>query len=345
MIRRRFLVGGPGRSLLFPKLAIAAALAVLASGVAFSADVFTVKPVKVSDEKAVFATVESANVVPARARIGGTVAKLSVTYGDHVERGQTLATIGDEKLVLRAKSVEAQIAGLEAQLAQATTDLGRAQSLFDKGTIARARLDEARTAFNVATNTRRSRIAEREVIEQQLAEGNVLAPTSGRVLKVPLTPGSVVLPGEPIAMIAEQNFVLRLRVPERHARFLKAGDPVRLDGEVLAKDAPGKGTIRLVYPQIEDGRVVADAAVAGLGDYFVGERVRVWVSGGEREAIIVPARFVTTRFGVDYVRLLRDDKSVIDVPVQRGRAHPRPDMADGLEILSGLKAGDRLVQP
>ena len=325
-------------------LAIVAAVAMLGPGIAFSA-MFTVKPVKVSDEKAVFATVESANVVPARARIGGTVANLSVTYGDHVERGQTLATIGDEKLVLRAKSLEAQIAGLEAQLTQATTDLERAQSLFDKGTIARARLDEARTAYNVAANTRRSRVAEREVIEQQLSEGTVLAPTSGRVLKVPLTPGSVVLPGEPIAMIAEQNFVLRLRVPERHARFLKAGDPVRLDGEVLAKDAPGTGKIRLVYPQIEDGRVIADAEVSGLGDYFVGERVRVWVSGGEREAVVIPAHFVTTRFGVDYVHLQRDDKSVIDVPVQRGRPHPLPDMPDGLEILSGLKAGDRLVTP
>jgi hypothetical protein len=36
---------------------------------------------------------------------------------------------------------------------------------------------------------------------------------------------------------------------------------------------------------------------------------------------------------------------VIDVPVQRGRALPRPDMPDALEILSGLKAGDVLVRP
>ena len=315
---------------------VAAAWAAI-SAPAWAADVFTVKPTTVGDEKAVFATVESANVVPARARIGGTVARLAVTYGDHVERGQTLATIGDEKLILQMKS-------LDAQIAQAQTDLDRAESLFERGTIPRERLDEARTAFNVATNSRRARAAERAVIEQQLAEGNVLAPTSGRVLKVPVTPGTVVLPGEPVALVAEQNFVLRLRVPERHARFLKAGDPVRLDGEELGKEGAQFGVIRLVYPQIEDGRVVADATVQGLGDYFVGERIRVWVSGGERMAMIVPARFVTTRFGVDYVRVLRDGDAV-DVPVQRGRAHPRPDMPDGLEILSGLKAGDRLVQP
>ena len=37
---------------------------------------------ELGDEKAVFATVESANVVPARARIGGTVVQLAVRQGD-----------------------------------------------------------------------------------------------------------------------------------------------------------------------------------------------------------------------------------------------------------------------
>ena len=36
---------------------------------------------------------------------------------------------------------------------------------------------------------------------------------------------------------------------------------------------------------------------------------------------------------------------VIDVPVQRGRELPRPDMPDALEILSGLNNGDVLVRP
>jgi RND family efflux transporter MFP subunit len=311
---------------------------------ALAQEIFTVAPKTVADEKAVFATVESANIVPARARIGGTVAELSVKEGDEVKQGQIVATVGDEKLVLQMKSLDAQIAGLEAQLTQAQSDLTRAEDLFSKGTIPKTRLDEARTAFNVATNAHRARIAERSVIEQQLAEGKVLAPTAGRVLQVPVTAGTVILAGEPVARIAEKNFVLRLRVPERHARFLKAGDTVRIDSEELGANGAKFGTIKLVYPQIEDGRVVADALVDGLGDYFVGERIRVWVSSGERTSVIVPASFIVTRFGIDYARLRRGN-SAIDVPVQRGRELPRPDMPDALEILSGLKAGDVLVHP
>lgn len=312
------------------------------------ADTVTVTASPTRDEKAVFATVESAYVVPARARIGGTVAKIDVKYGDHVERGQAIAAVGDTKLILQMGSLDAQIAGLEAQVAQAKIDLDRTESLFERGTVARSRLDEVRTAFNVADNALRARRAEKSVIEQQLAEGTVFAPTSGRVLKVPVTPGTVTLPGEAIALIAEGNFVLRLRVPERHARFLKPGDTVRIDGEPLGRSDALFGTIKLIYPQIEDGRVVADAAVDGLGDYFVGERIRVWVSAGERDAMVVPARFVRTRFGIDYVGLARDGDpagAVIEVPVQRGRLVRRPGEPDAVEILSGLKSGDRLVAP
>jgi RND family efflux transporter MFP subunit len=326
------------------RILVATALTLFAQA-AIAEQIFVVAPKTVADEKAVFATVESANVVPARARIGGTVVELAVKEGDGVKQGQVLATVGDEKLALQMKSVDAQIAGLESQVAQAQTDLDRGEDLFSRGTIPKTRLDEARTAFNVASNALKSRTAERSVIQQQVTEGRVLAPTSGRVLKVPVTAGTVILAGETVATVAEQNFVLRLRVPERHAQFLKAGDPVRIDGEEIGKSGAQFGTIRLVYPQIADGRVIADAVVAGLGDYFVGERIRVWVSAGERTSFIVPGSFITTRFGIDYARIGKDAKSAVDVPVQRGRNLPRPDMPDALEILSGLKTDDVLVQP
>jgi RND family efflux transporter MFP subunit len=322
----------------------AALLASMAAHGARADESFAVAPALVKDQKAVFATVESIVVEPARTRIGGTLAALSVREGDCVERDQVVATVGDEKLVLQMKSLDAQIAALDAQVRQTQIDLARTEDLATRGAASKAALDQARTAFNVATNTHQSRIAERAVIQEQLAQGAVLAPLAGRVVRVPLRSGSVVLAGEPVAMIAEENVVLRLRLPERHARFLKAGDPVRLDGEDLGEESAQFGTVRLVYPQIEDGRVVADASVSGLGGYFVGQRIRVWVSSDTRTAIIIPSSYVITRFGVDYVRVGRN-ASVIDVPVQRGRDLPRPDMPDGVEILSGLAGGDRLVRP
>ena len=308
------------------------------------AESLTVAAQTVADEKAVFATVESVSVVPARGRIGGTVVQLDVREGDHVTRGQAIATIGDEKLVLQLRSLDAQIQALQAQADQAQLDFTRTEGLVERGTLPRVKLDETRTALNVAENGLRAKTAERAVVNQQLTEGQVLAPDDGRVLKRLVAVGSVVLPGDAIATIAQQNFKLRLRVPERHAMFLKAGDKIRVDGAEFGEKISKWGVIDLVYPQIEDGRLIADATVEGLGEYFVGDRLRVWISGGTRQAFVIPSSYVTTRFGIDYVAI-RQGGRTIETSVQRGRDLPTPQLPDGLEILSGLRVGDQLVQP
>jgi RND family efflux transporter MFP subunit len=327
------------------KLLCFAAAFVAATVSARAESSLTVQPRQLADEKAVFATVESQNVVPARARIGGTIVELSVRDGDEVKQGQTIALVGDEKLQLQLRSLDAQITGLRSTLAQAQVELNRADSLARTGAGSRQALDQARTAVDVANSALAARIAERAVVEQQVTEGAVQAPTSGRVLQVPVTTGTVVLPGDAVARVAEGNYVLRLSVPERHAKFIREGDRVRLDGADLGASGPVFGTVVLVYPQIQEGRVLADAAVPGLGGYFVGQRIRVWIAADARTGYVIPDSFVHSRFGLSYVTRRVADGGKEEIPVQRGRDTPTPDMPNGVEILSGLKPGDVLVAP
>ncbi len=315
-----------------------------AAGAAQAAE-FTVHPVQLSDEKAVFATVESRNVVPARARIGGTVVQLAVREGDAVKQGQMIAVVSDPKLPLQIQSLDAQIQGGQSRLAQAQLDLYRAQTLARTGAGSQATFDAAATAARVAQSSLNSLQSQRDVAREQLAEAAVLAPSDGRVLDVPVINGSVLMPGDAVASVAERDYQLRLSVPERHVQLLHQGDTVRIDGEEFGQTAPSFGKITLIYPQIQDGRVRVDATATGMGDYFVGERVRVWISAGSRTSFVIPQGFVVTKFGVDYVRLRMSADQVIDIPVQRGQAAPRPEMTDGLEILSGLADGQTLVTP
>ena len=85
--------------------------------------------------------------------------------------------------------------------------------------------------------------------------------------------------------MAAERYVLRLSLPERHAQIMKAGDRVSIAARGAREDDPDQrraGQVRLVYPEITGGRVIADVEVPGLGDYFVGERTRVYVSTGTR---------------------------------------------------------------
>lgn len=325
------------------RLAPVLALLSLLAATAEAADVFVAERRTVEDRKAVFATVESVREVEARTRIAGTLVKLLVREGDRVEAGALLAEVEDRKLALELAAIDSRLDALAAQRRQAGQDLERARALRAQGAVPQARLDDAQAAFDVIEAQIAATRAERAVVEERRKEGRVLAPQAGRVLAVRGTEGAVVMPGETVARLATRTYVLRLRLPERHARFMRAGDPVEVGARGLA-DRPdavlGTGRLVLVYPELENGQVVADAEVEGLGDFFVGERVRVTIAADKREAVLVPETFVRRAPGVDLVRL----ESGLEVPVQRG---PVRLLAGErmVEILSGLVAGDRLLPP
>lgn len=340
------------------RLAAAFALALLSAAfpsVSFAQQPtsITIQPRPVEDLKAVFATVESVHETLARTRIGGTIAELKVKEGDKVTTGQLLATVRDPKLPLQIVSLDARIQALQAQQHQAALELDRAQRLRASGTGTQQRLDDAQSAVDVARAQIAAMKAERSVVEQQLREGEVLAPANGRVLQVKVIDGAVVVPGETVASIATETYVLRLHLPERHARFMHEGDPVLVGKRGLAPSAPQatapvgetalkRGTVRQVYPELSGGQVVADATVSGLGDFFVGERVRVYVATGTRQAIVVPPDWIVRRFGTDFLRLADGTET----PVQVGGSIPALDgQPGGIEVLSGLKPGDVIVRP
>lgn len=316
-----------------PTAVLRLSLALLLAAPSALAGEMVVKTREVEDLKAVFATVESVDEVLARARIPGTVSGLLVDEGSRVEAGQRIATIGDPKLALATAGIDARLKGAEAERDLAEIEYRRAGELRAKGAATQARVDDARTRLDVAARTIAAIRAEKQVSTERTGEGAVLAPTSGVVLKVPVTQGSVIMAGETVAVIAAENYVLRMALPERHARFIKVGDKVLVGPRSLlaGETPPRQGTVRQVYPRIEDGRVMADVAVEGLGDFFVGERVPVHVATGRRPALAVPREAVSRRFGLDYVTV----KDVGPVVVQLGQAGE-----DSIEVLSGLRDGD-----
>ena len=297
-----------------------------------------VQPVMVDDLKAVFGQVTSTDQTQARTRIAGTLRNLSVDEGSLVEKGQVLAVVVDKKLRLQAVALAARLNSPNARKTLARTTLKRSEELRKKGAVSQARIDEVRTNLDVLRQEVAALTAEQNLISQRAREGAVLAPSAGRVLRVSKTEGSVVAPGEDIALIAANRYVLRLRLPERHAKFLAVDDPVQVGARGMTNAPDGKrtGRIRQIYPEIQDGRVVADVDVPGLGDFFVGERVRVWLSTGKRETYLVPRDYVSVRMGVAIVHLV----NAVEVTVQRGL-----NRGQMVEILSGLRPGDRLVRP
>lgn len=291
----------------------------------------------ITEWKAVFGKIEARNNVPARSRIGGVLTEISVTEGTDVEKGQQIGTIFDAKLTLQLESVSADIVAIKSQLGNAETELTRGEDLLARGVTTVQRLDALRTQVDVLRAQIAAAEAQKRVIEQQAAEGAVLAPIEGRVVKVPVTQGSVLMPGEPVAIIGGGGFYLRLAVPERHAAFLREGSGILLGDGGLTQE----GRLAKVYPQIENGRVIADVELDELGSDFVDARVLVRLPVGESRALVVPADLVVLRMGLDFITVQDGDHTALRAIVPG--EHHLIDGREVVEVLSGVAEGEVVV--
>ena len=313
-------------------LALAAALA-LATALPLRAEEITVAPAPVTEWKAVYGRVEAKDRIPARARIGGTLVELSVGEGATVAAGQPIARIVDAKLDFQLGAIDAQLQALGSQLENAEAELKRGEELLARGVTTAQRLDALRTQVEVLAGQIAAQEAQKRVVQQQADEGTVLAPIGGRVLSVPVAAGAVVMPGEVVAEIGGGGFFLRLAVPERHAVDLSEGAAIAIE----TLEGAAEGRLAKLYPQIENGRVVADVEVEGLDADFVDARVLVRLPIGTRQAILVPEAAVSTRSGLDFVTVATPEGRIARTVVTGARA-------DGqVEIVTGLAAGDVVV--
>lgn len=298
----------------------------------------TVRAQTVADLKPVPATLTTRDMGEARARISGTLVALTVKEGDVVSQGQVIARIKDDRLTLQTGAFDAQVAAAAAEAARAQADLVRTRDLFSHGVYAQARLDQVEAQAKSASAALAAAKAQRGASAELSNQGAVLAPTAGRVLTADVPVGSVVMPGQSIARITAGPLVVRIELPEGQARALKLGDAVPLAAEDL-RGAASQGRITQIYPSVSGGQITADVTAPNLPQDLIGQRVRAQIKIGERQAVVLDRRYVATRFGVDYARLVTRDGTISETPIQT-RVGPT---AGTVEVLSGLAIGDVLT--
>lgn len=296
----------------------------------------TVQARAIADLKPVAAMITTRDMAEARARVGGTLVSLSVKAGDRVRKGQVIGVVRDERIGLQTRAFEAQSGAAEAEAVRARADLARIRDLYEHGVYAKARLDQAQAAATAAEGQLKAAQAQRAASAETSAQGAILAPADGQVLRADVPAGSVVAPGQSVATLTSGPLVIRIEAPEADARGLKVGQPVAVEGI-----AGGKAEVAQVYPAVQGGQARADLAAPDLKPDFVGQKLTARLPIGERRAVVVPARFVTSRFGVDYVRVKGPEGRFADAPVQLA-----PGPAPGqVEVLSGLAPGDVVAAP
>jgi RND family efflux transporter MFP subunit len=305
------------------------------------AQILKIEEAIVVDYRPVIARIEAGDTATARSRLQGVVTRLNVVEGQIVKSGDVVAVVTDDTIRPQLSSLNSRIEGLKSQVTQMEGDIARNEGLLAQGFYPRVRLDEEKTNFEVLKRSLASTEAERRALSARESEGRILAPADAHVTDVKVVRGSVVSPGDVLATFATVNGVVRLALPERHAPNIVEGEQITLRLPARSDDVR-TATIIKIYPELKQGSVIADAKVDGGLTALFGERVDVLAPVGERRAIRIPKEYVSTRFGVDFVRVKVGER-FIDAPV--ALAAPLVDATGQFEILSGLKPGDQIEKP
>jgi RND family efflux transporter MFP subunit len=241
-----------------------------------------------------------------------------------------------------------------AEMEAARAQLDRAQQLFAKGLLPKADIDTASSAYKVAearyedsleeARNRQALLAQRrsefEIARQQLADAVVYAPITGMVRQRDANVGQYVTAGTPIVALVQMHPLrLRTAVPEREARNLRGGLPVR----VTVEGAPGvhMGRVARISPSFDEvnrtllveTEVSNTAGILRPGGFA---RAEIIVSSGQR-TLMVPQSSIVTYAGIDRVFVVNDSKA----SEKRIRTGRRTDQ--GVEVLEGVKSGDHVV--
>jgi RND family efflux transporter MFP subunit len=197
------------------------------------------------------------------AKVPGRLGWLGVEEGSRVQKGQILAR-------LESSDLQAARDQTDAQLAQAATDLARAEKLVKEGVLDQASLDRLRSSKVVIE-------AQLRYQDAQLENMVLRAPFTGTVTQKLSEVGETVSPGSAgganainaIAVLADfDSLEVEVEVSENGIAKLKKGMPaeIRVDAlESIPEARTLKGFLREIYPTSNRQKAVVVVRVAFSG--------------------------------------------------------------------------------
>lgn len=291
------------------------------------------------------------------AQLGGNVLQLAVRAGDRVRAGQTLARLDGRDAQAGVDRSQAAVSQAEAEARNAQLHVERTRELRRQGFISQAALDQAETQARAAQAGVEQAQAGRA--QARLASGfsQVVAPFDGVVLATHLDAGDLASPGRPVATIYAPGALRAVvQVPASRsatARGAKAVSVTLPDGQSVSPSRRAELSAADPVSQTVEWRL--DLPSPALRDMMPGQTVRVKFSDvslattsgtpaqgstGPRPstALVVPTQAVLRRGELDAVYVAQGSQFMlraVRLGAERGSA--------GVEVLAGLKAGDRVA--
>jgi RND family efflux transporter MFP subunit len=314
----------------------------------------------------------SGYVVPQRkasvaSKVTGRLVALSVEEGSRVRSGEVIARLENDDVVASRKQAEAALNAVrqnlelaKAELTDATLSFHRSKDLVSKGYISQAEYDAAEARFRkdkaaVASSEANVKASDAAVQGANVALEYTLirAPFDAVVLTKNADVGDIITPlgaaanaKAAVVTIADMDSLqVEADVSESSLHQIKVGQPCEIQLDALP-DSRFRGAVHMIVPTADRTKATVMVKVRFIDkDKRILPEMSAKVAFLSREVqsdeqkprtSLNPAA-ITSRNGNPSVFLIKDDR-VLETQVTSGEK-----LGDMVEILSGVKAGDRVV--
>jgi RND family efflux transporter MFP subunit len=275
---------------------------------------------------------------------GLRMADVRVNVGDVVRLGQVLAVFARETVEADLAVLRAQVAEAEASLADAKANAERARTLQTSGALSAQQISQYLTGEQTGQARVEAARANVRVQELRLRHTSVVAPDDGVISARSATVGAVVSAGtELFRLVRQGRLEWRAEVTADELGRIKPGQGVRLWPASAGRDAaPVSAKVRMIGPTVDPQTRNALVYVDVPRTTDVVLRAGMFARGefelGASRGLTVPQESVVVRDGFSYVFKLMPGNRVQQTRVQIGRR-----VGDRIEVTSGLAAEDTIV--
>jgi len=292
--------------------------------------------------------IEAAKSANISTRVMGYITKLNVKIGDHVDKGQLLATISNDDILAKRAQADAMIAQAEVALKNAKKDYDRFTSLYKEQSASAKELDNVTLQYSAARSGLETAKQMRNEANAMLSYTTLTAPFSGIVTQKTADAGSMATPGMPILTIEQRgSYQISASVPENLISQIQPDATAMITISAINKTL--KGTITQINQssQFTGGQYIIKISIpenekAGLyaGMYAnVSIPVKQAFAAKTRgDEVMVPLSSIENKDELTGLYTVGNNNTALLRWVRLGKVY-----GDKVEVLSGLAMNEQFI--
>jgi multidrug efflux pump subunit AcrA (membrane-fusion protein) len=297
----------------------------------------------------------------------GEITRITVQEGDRVKKGDLLLSIEDRQSMAQLRQAKAGLAeaqqsanaaqsalkSAEASARLAETTYNRYKSLMESSSVSQQEFDEVEARYQQAAaalaQAASMRDGAKERIQQATAavaasesawrDASIMAPYDATITAKLAETGDMASPGMPLLKLEETGALeVRVTLPETYIALIHVGGPVSV--EIPSANKIVDGTITTVDPagNASSRSFQIKATLPEVPGLRTGLFARVIIPVGTSGMVLIPSTAIVYQGQLTGVFALDKNNVARFRLIRTGRS-----FSDQMEVLSGLKNGDRLV--